>query len=345
MSDRRRRVRGQRAAGLARLVPGERHPARQGDLRLRDHRARRASPRWPTAAALARTPTRGRHHLALGGGLADGALPGHRHQRCLRDRASGACRRPAASTTRSTRTRARASRTPGPNPALAWERLGGPARDRRLLLEAVRPATRSAASGRSSTRRRTSATRSSRRRKPNYDRIPDAATLVHEIAHQWFGNAVTPAFWPDIWLNEGFATWSEWIYDERHGGPTAQRPCSTTSYAIPEDGEDGQDLWFPAPAALEGPTSSSTRRSTTRGGDDARRRCARRSATRRSSAILRALVRAITATATSPRPTSSRSPSARRGSQLDGFFDDLALHAGLAGRLEPAPAGRAWLSS
>ena len=44
---------------------------------------------------------------------------------------------------------------------------------------------------------------------------------MHELAHQWFGDAVTPASWPDIWLNEGFATWSEWIYDERHGGGPA----------------------------------------------------------------------------------------------------------------------------
>ncbi|MFF3839873.1 M1 family metallopeptidase [Streptomyces sp. NPDC001930] len=44
----------------------------------------------------------------------------------------------------------------------------------------------------------------------------DRTTLVHELAHQWFGNSVSPATWRDLWLNEGFATYAEWLYTEEY---------------------------------------------------------------------------------------------------------------------------------
>lgn len=46
----------------------------------------------------------------------------------------------------------------------------------------------------------------------------EAHILLHELAHQWFGNSVTPATWQDAWLNEGFATYFMWLWFEHEGG-------------------------------------------------------------------------------------------------------------------------------
>ncbi|MEU2264048.1 M1 family metallopeptidase [Streptomyces sp. NPDC019645] len=51
------------------------------------------------------------------------------------------------------------------------------------------------------------------------DRYPKwyvESVMVHELAHQWFGNSVSPRTWSDLWLNEGHATWYGSLYAEEH---------------------------------------------------------------------------------------------------------------------------------
>ncbi|HET6668155.1 MAG TPA: M1 family metallopeptidase [Intrasporangium sp.] len=83
--------------------------------------------------------------------------------------------------------------------------------------------------------------------KPVFDDAPDEVTLLHELSHMWFGDAVTLGSWPDIWLHEGFATWSEWIWTEQHGGKSAAQqfkqlantPAQQTSFWNPPPGNPG----------------------------------------------------------------------------------------------------------
>lgn len=55
---------------------------------------------------------------------------------------------------------------------------------------------------------------------PAYPKWYVESIMVHELAHSWFGNSVSPATWADLWLNEGHATWYEALYAEETADKT-----------------------------------------------------------------------------------------------------------------------------
>ena len=80
------------------------------------------------------------------------------------------------------------------------------------------------------------------------------------MAHQWFGNSLRLARWQDIWLNEGFAVYAEWLWSEHEGGADPQDYFDDLTTTIaPDDG------WWQLASATREPPTCSTARCTTRG--------------------------------------------------------------------------------
>ncbi|MFE7414926.1 M1 family metallopeptidase [Streptomyces laurentii] len=82
----------------------------------------------------------------------------------------------------------------------------------------------------------------------------NVSVVVHELAHQWYGDSVSVADWKDIWINEGFARYSQWLWSEKEGEGTARELADYTYASRPADdpfwtvkpGDPGADDQFHA---------------------------------------------------------------------------------------------------
>ncbi|WNE99784.1 M1 family metallopeptidase [Streptomyces luomodiensis] len=63
----------------------------------------------------------------------------------------------------------------------------------------------------------------------------NTSLVVHELAHQWFGDSVSLKDWRDIWINEGFASYAQWLWSEKEGEGTAQELADYTYASYPAD--------------------------------------------------------------------------------------------------------------
>jgi aminopeptidase N len=86
------------------------------------------------------------------------------------------------------------------------------------------------------------------------------SVIAHELAHQWYGDHVALEQWQDIWLNEGWATYAEWIWAEHEGFFTPQDAFDFYYAEISDDdpfwafviGEPPQNDLFGNPVYLRG---------------------------------------------------------------------------------------------
>jgi aminopeptidase N len=86
--------------------------------------------------------------------------------------------------------------------------------------------------------------------RPIYSLRAREGTVAHELAHQWFGDSVSPARWRDIWLNEGWATYCSWLWAEHSGGQSVQAAFDDVLSIPADDGFWTLDVTDPQPLGL-----------------------------------------------------------------------------------------------
>ncbi|GGV82230.1 MULTISPECIES: M1 family metallopeptidase [Streptomyces] len=82
----------------------------------------------------------------------------------------------------------------------------------------------------------------------------NTSVVVHELAHQWYGDSVSVKGWKDIWINEGFARYAQWLWSEHEGEGTTQQLADYVYASHPADdpfwtvkpGDPGADHQFEA---------------------------------------------------------------------------------------------------
>jgi aminopeptidase N len=69
--------------------------------------------------------------------------------------------------------------------------------------------------------------------RPIYSAVRSQGTIAHELSHQWFGDSVSVSSWNNVWMNEGFATYAQWLWTEHTGGVSARQSFRNAYNAIP----------------------------------------------------------------------------------------------------------------
>ncbi|MET7474346.1 M1 family metallopeptidase [Streptomyces sp. NPDC005648] len=72
---------------------------------------------------------------------------------------------------------------------------------------------------------------------------PNPSVVVHELAHQWYGDDVSLKGWKDIWISEGFARYAQWLWSEHEGQGTTQELADKVYASHPAD----DAFWTVAP--------------------------------------------------------------------------------------------------